>query len=265
MTEPRALMNEKEKKYVSTCFRKNVLYKKGAVDFERIFNDEKIVYDFQNVQRNAEEKFGKQTKRSRKFLRKSASTESDFMTEQFIVVELLEMVSLIKFIVFDEENLEEMENAIVDYFTNNFKKIINLSKTFVFLNLYFSVASSNHKNKILKFMIENIVCIDMHKKLYEFLKKQNSANNLEIDIPVNIFEKHSGYTVVIYLLRSDLYKNKLYDLFLTKKLFYNVYLEELITLFNKLLESEEEKDILSKTLERIKDIRALDLLKRLKI
>ncbi|KAI5173384.1 hypothetical protein PAEPH01_1934 [Pancytospora epiphaga] len=164
-----ALMNEKEKNYVAYCFSRLAGQKSSSIDFGQVLAGNKITYDLRSTKQEVIIKFGKIVKRSKKWIRPSVGTETTFLEDRMILSELFEMLSILKCIVLDDENIEAMEDAIYTRFYEEFSKIINKSKTFLFLTELFDQCSKKMKNKILDLLVENVDIITEIEGLAEFL------------------------------------------------------------------------------------------------
>lgn len=266
MVATHVLMNDKEKKYVAYCFSKNSAFSKTNIDYERIFNEEEISYDLQESKKEDKQKFGKSTKRSRKWLRKSSNTETGFLEHKIIVSELMEMVSILKCIILDEENTNDMENTICSYFTSSFDNIICYEKIFDFLESYFAVISEGKKSFVVDFLIKKYPKVGLTSRFHRFLstKCMDAIISPTTTIDDDLWNSENGIVVGIHLLKRDCCSKQIIASFLNSKVIYSEYLCELVQLLESRIATEEDKKKLVNKLKTSEDENIIEILEKIK-
>lgn len=204
MTKGQELMSQKEKDYVSFCFNRNVKAHKTDIDYEMVFNGQKIEYSLLEGRKEFKKIFGKQDKRSRKWLRPSSSTSTMFLEQKLMVCELFEIVSIMKFVNMDAESMSKIENSALLYFRDCFGAIINIPKTFWFLEEFFGVCSEDARKRVVEILFQECDGIKEDKALFEFLDKNIDKIPASEDlISSNIWSCASGYVLGLFLILKD--------------------------------------------------------------
>lgn len=199
-----SLMNDKEKNYVSYCFSRIANLKGVSIDYERVLNREKINYDLQNSKKEIKQTFGKLNRRSKKWLRLSANTETDFLNRRLVLCSLFEINSIMKCISLDDENKADMEEASFAYFAASMKEIIDCEKTFVFLSEFFDLCSAARQSEILALLVSNCDIIREGAAFSAFLSHATSRIKTVPDLPLgHLWGSSGGYAIATCLLERS--------------------------------------------------------------
>jgi len=203
----KSFMSAKEKDYIAYKMEAVMKTEKKEIDYGDILEGKKITYDLSKQKKDFKLVFGKQTKRSRKWQRKSMNTATEWMSHETMISELLDLVAILKCIDLDEEGFREMEENGCEYFESSFPEIANCKELPLFLSGYFSVVSDSAKNKVFNFLIKNFDQIKNYSEFTSFLKSIDFKMNLEnlgnkSDVN-NLWSTENGYFFGKYLLEID--------------------------------------------------------------
>ncbi|KAI4291480.1 hypothetical protein PAPHI01_0754 [Pancytospora philotis] len=213
-TAPSCLMTPKEKSYVAHCFSKIANIRGSTLDYEKLFNGEKNQYSTQRSRKEAAFVFGKQSKRSKKWLRASVSGEAPALSERLVLCDLFEINAVMAHIHLDPENLLEMEQAAVAFFTASFSQIISIEKTFDFLASFWQLCTDSAKAAIIGQLVEKSREIGLSGMLYAFLDAcAGSDEALRADLPSFLLGSDSGLAVGLWMLKHDAHVDELARLF----------------------------------------------------
>ena len=260
MVKNQPLMSQKEKDYIASCFNKSANSAKTELNYEDILEGKKIEYDLKEDKREFKIIFGKAYRRSRKHLRPSSNTQSDFLEKDLLIAQLYETLSILKYLEIDNESFQEIESSIAIHFKTNFHHIINNSKIYNFLSQFFQICSEPTKVEVMAQFYKMPGAFENCEKLFNFLD-----SNLKI-IPVtrnfvskSLWLSNSGCLLALFLLLKDqsLFTG-IYQTFINSKLLDCEYLHKFLVVMLSLCDKTQASTVETKLKEqKIKNINIL--------
>lgn len=264
MAKGQELMSQKEKDYVSFCHSRNVKAQRTDVDYEAVFNGQKIEYNLLDGKRDDVKRiFGKQDKRSRKWLRPSANTSAEFLEQKMMVCELLEITSIIKFVSTDGDSVNKIEDSALSYFEGCFGAIINAPKTFWFLEEFFGVCSENARKRMMDVLFGRCHEIKESGALFGFLdRNMDTVPASSSFISSNLWRCSSGYILGLFLiLKDETLVNPVFQSFMESAICECKGLERFVPVLVSLCSKRDRSQLKSKLLSS--NIRDVDELTRI--
>lgn len=274
MAKETPLMNEKEKKYVAFCFSRNASFAKDSLDYERIFNGEMLNYDIQERNKEYKHKFGKRSRRSRKWQRETANTEQPFLNSRLVIAELFEMGTILKCISLDKTGEDEMNQAIEEYFVSSFQEIANEPRLFDFLNFFLQVGSESAREDLLSVVLQGHRTIASAGLLDKFLTglsqnqgglsflRTGEADKIDFDDSWT----DSTLVVAIFLLKQDILVSAIIGAFLKQQSIRDSeYLQRMLEQLTEKSMSAEEKQAVADRIRRSGCPDIIGLLQRLNL
>lgn len=220
MLQEHELMSQKEKDYIASVFNKGIASQRTEVDYYKILNGEKIDYDFQDTKKEFKFLFGKTYRRSRKHFRPSVNTDSSFLQRKLLLIQLYDILYILKYINVDEETLLQIEKSVVSYLKDNFTYLVKEPKIYEFLTQFFAIASSPIKKETTLLFYQNSSAITKTNLLFKFLDSNVTA--IETDVSMlnkDIWSSNSGTLLGFFLLLKDYSKfNQVLKSFLTSNI-----------------------------------------------
>lgn len=266
MFAQQTLMTEKERAYVASCFNKTVKFSMSGLSIDRIFASEKMAVDISASKKEVKQAFGKLGKRSRKWLRPAANTETNFMAARLILSELYDTNSILKNIVLDDESRLELEESSLEYLREHFCLIPQNSKFYFFLFEFLAISSQTMKAKIFDLIVENIANFNDQKVFETFLAEIKDLK-LSFKMPVSksLFTSETGYSYAIFLLQSFPKTSKeILDCFIESNPLIEKSFYKLVNLLYA-LSAPAEKARLQKKIKTVKSLNISELVKELSL
>lgn len=198
------LMSEKEKEYVEMCFNKSFNACKTDIDYCSVIEGKQITYSGKQDKKEIKMLFGKRFRKSKKYFRDSANTESSFLEEELALSQFFEIVTVLKYLELDIESRLEIEQSVTEHLKENFSVIIERERTFAYLSVLCQLLSEESKSELVKILFENSQAIQNSDLLFDLLDKQ--IDNLparESFINGNLWSNNSGYILGVFLVLKD--------------------------------------------------------------
>lgn len=266
MSKNQQLMSQKEKDYIASCFNKAATSAKTELNYEDIINGHKIEYDLKEDKREFKLIFGKSYRRSRKHLRPSSNTESNFLSADLLIVQLYETLFILKYLKIDSQDFKEIENSISVHFQNNFRQIANNSKFFDFLSKFFTICSEKTKFDTVKQFYLNSDVFNDCEGLFSFLDSNMAVIPVSHHFISNsLWKSNSGCLMALFLLLKDqrLFE-KIYQAFIASTIVDCEYLHKFLHVLLSLCSSNQSASIKTKLKDQnIKNLK--DLFENMKI
>lgn len=251
MDQHAELMSQKEKDYIAFCFNRSFKSLKTDIDYGLIFAGKKIEYDFKQDKKEIKTIFGKHHKRSRKYFRVSANTETSFLENSLLICQFFEIFTILKYVELDAQTSADIESNILSYFSEYFEVLGNSSKMYALLGDAMTILSSDSQERIMRLFFTKSDIIKDADLLFEFLDKnmQRLPANDSFIHP-NLWRTNSGCLLGLFLiLKNEKHLDAIFNSFIASETVDCKYLHKLSEVLESLCNDQKKAEIRKKVLD----------------